>query len=91
MLGSIVDQAQQVAIILLRLGVGAWHKDQLLTKAAPSREPGLCIPGVSVYSGECLHDNDTRHVLRVLILTEDMQPLMRQLQSQRNQRGSKMI
>ena len=75
MLGSIVDQAKQVAIILLRLGVGARHKDQLLTEAAPSRKPGLCLPGVSVYPSERLQD-DTKDVLRVEILTKDMQSLL---------------
>ena len=78
-LGSIVDQAKQVAIILLCLCVGTRHKHQLLTEAAPSREPGLCFPGVSVYPSECLRNDISDGVCT--ILTGDIQPLLWQLQS----------
>lgn len=54
--GGIIDQAHQVAIILLAAtrGPGVVHKNELLTEAAAAREPGLGLPCVRVHPGECL-------------------------------------
>ncbi len=55
MLGSIIDKAQQVAIILLCGCIWPRHKDQLLAEAAPAWEPSLSLPCVRVHPGESLH------------------------------------
>ncbi len=53
-LGGIIDQAQQVAIIFLCCCIGPRHKHQLLTEAAPAWEPGLSLPCVRVHPCESL-------------------------------------